>query len=136
MCTFSWAIPWFFPLIFVLFPPPPQKKKKVVEVFDAGEGALRFTFHTPFTAAGKVHGSTAEQCKKLTELEVRRKEKGGGGAANFRRRTSFFVLLRSRLCMPLCLIFLLFYSYRLFCGDGRITWCLNGRAPLRQQLHG
>ncbi|CAN0055320.1 unnamed protein product [Pylaiella littoralis] len=44
--------------------------KPVVEVFDAGEGALRFTFHTPFTSAGKVHGSTAEQCKKLTELEV------------------------------------------------------------------
>lgn len=43
---------------------------KVVEVFDAGEGALRFTFHTPFTSSGKVHGSTAEQCKKLTELEV------------------------------------------------------------------
>ena len=50
--------------------PPISKKQKVVEVFDAGEGALRFTFHTPFTAAGKVHGSTAEQCKKLTELEV------------------------------------------------------------------
>lgn len=40
-------------------------------MFDAGEGALRFTFHTPFTTSGKVHGSTAEQCKKLTELEVR-----------------------------------------------------------------
>lgn len=44
---------------------------QVVEVFDAGEGASKFTFHTPFTATGKVHGSTAEQCKKLTELEVR-----------------------------------------------------------------
>lgn len=44
--------------------------KPVVEVFDAGEGASKFTFHTPFTAGGKVHGSTAEQCKKLTELQV------------------------------------------------------------------
>lgn len=44
--------------------------RQVVEVFDAGEGASKFTFHTPFTASGRVHGSTAEQCKKLTELEV------------------------------------------------------------------
>lgn len=46
---------------------------QVVEVFDAGEGASKFTFHTPFTAGGRVHGSTAEQCKKLTELEVKQK---------------------------------------------------------------
>ncbi|CAM9251564.1 unnamed protein product [Ascophyllum nodosum] len=44
--------------------------KPVVEVFEAGEGAIKFTFHTPFTSGGKIHGSTAEQCKKLTELEV------------------------------------------------------------------
>lgn len=42
----------------------------MVEVFEAGEGASKFTFHTPFTVGGKVHGSTADQCKKLTELEV------------------------------------------------------------------
>lgn len=67
----SYAISRHPPLIFFLFLSPPTPKQ-VVEVFDAGEGALRFTFHTPFTAAGKVHGSTAEQCKKLTELEVRK----------------------------------------------------------------
>ncbi|CAN0367866.1 unnamed protein product, partial [Discosporangium mesarthrocarpum] len=42
----------------------------MVEVFSAGEGAKKFTFNTPFTPGGKAHGSTAEQCKKLTELEV------------------------------------------------------------------
>jgi hypothetical protein len=45
--------------------------KPMVEVFEEGEGAKCFTFNTPFTSKGKAHGSTAEQCKKLTELEVR-----------------------------------------------------------------
>lgn len=68
--------PTLFPTDLVI-PSWLPKKMKVVEVFDAGEGALRFTFHTPFTTSGKVHGSTAEQCKKLTELEVRDGGKGG-----------------------------------------------------------
>ncbi|CAM9401011.1 unnamed protein product [Chrysoparadoxa australica] len=44
--------------------------KPRVDVFEAGEGAKIFNFSTPFTVGKKAHGSTAEQCKKLTELEV------------------------------------------------------------------
>lgn len=113
-----------FPPIFVIVSRP---QIKVVEVFDAGEGALRFTFHTPFTAAGKVHGSTAEQCKKLTELEVRRKEGGlhVGRLASFVRLCLYFRLIVSLLLM--CLFCSCEES--LFVGDYRITWCVYGQAP-------
>lgn len=82
-----------------------------MEVFDDGEGALRFTFHTPFTVAGKVHGSTADQCKKLTELEVRNKvgQDRTRGAAPPGQALDAFVSL------------LFFFLSLLFGGDGRNT---------------